>query len=111
VGFVVDKVALGQGFSEYFGVPCQSSFHQFSSQSPSPIIPGWYNRAVVAAVPKVPPHKLKKNILLRTVSRTLFPICVWHASHDSGKEMVERMQSYPSGKKNKMSLKFVVGLF
>jgi hypothetical protein len=29
VGFVVEKVALGQVFSEYFGFPCQSSFHQF----------------------------------------------------------------------------------
>jgi hypothetical protein len=29
VGFVVDKVALGQIFFEYFGFPCQSSFHQF----------------------------------------------------------------------------------
>jgi hypothetical protein len=28
VGFVVDKVILGQVFSEYFGSPCQSSFHQ-----------------------------------------------------------------------------------
>jgi hypothetical protein len=28
LGFVVDKVALGQVFSEYFGFPCQSSFHQ-----------------------------------------------------------------------------------
>jgi hypothetical protein len=28
VGFVVDKVALGQVFSEYFGLPCQYSFHQ-----------------------------------------------------------------------------------
>jgi hypothetical protein len=28
VGFVVDKVALGQVFPEYFGFPCQSSFHQ-----------------------------------------------------------------------------------
>jgi hypothetical protein len=28
VGFVVDKVALGQVFSEYFGFPCQSSFHR-----------------------------------------------------------------------------------
>jgi hypothetical protein len=28
VGFVVDKVALRQVFSEYFGFPCQSSFHQ-----------------------------------------------------------------------------------
>jgi hypothetical protein len=29
VGFVVDKVALGQVFSEYFDFFCQSSFHQF----------------------------------------------------------------------------------
>jgi hypothetical protein len=29
VGFVVDKAALGQVFSEYFGFPFQSSFHQF----------------------------------------------------------------------------------
>jgi hypothetical protein len=28
VGFVVEKVALGRVFSEYFGFPCQSSFHQ-----------------------------------------------------------------------------------
>jgi hypothetical protein len=28
VGFVVDKAALGQVFSEYFGFLCQS-FHQF----------------------------------------------------------------------------------
>jgi hypothetical protein len=28
VGFVVDKVALGQVFSEYFGFPCRSSVHQ-----------------------------------------------------------------------------------
>jgi hypothetical protein len=28
VEFVVEKVALGQVFSEYFGFPCQS-FHQF----------------------------------------------------------------------------------
>jgi hypothetical protein len=28
VGFVVDKVALGQVSSEYFGFPCQSLFHK-----------------------------------------------------------------------------------
>jgi hypothetical protein len=28
MGFVVDKVALGQVFSKYFGFPCQSSFHK-----------------------------------------------------------------------------------
>jgi hypothetical protein len=27
MGFVVNKVALGQVFSEYFGFPCQLSFH------------------------------------------------------------------------------------
>jgi hypothetical protein len=30
VGFVVDKVALGQVFSEYFGFPCPSLFHQIT---------------------------------------------------------------------------------
>jgi hypothetical protein len=28
MGFVVDKVALGQVFSKYFGFPCQFSVHQ-----------------------------------------------------------------------------------
>jgi hypothetical protein len=28
VGFVVDKVALGQIFSEYFGFPCHFAFHR-----------------------------------------------------------------------------------
>jgi hypothetical protein len=28
VGFVVDKVALGQDFSEYFGFTCQFAFHR-----------------------------------------------------------------------------------
>jgi hypothetical protein len=31
VGFVLNKVALRQVFSEYFGFPCQSLFHQFFS--------------------------------------------------------------------------------
>jgi hypothetical protein len=34
VGFVVDKVALGQVFSEYFGFPCQSLFHQLLHNHP-----------------------------------------------------------------------------
>jgi hypothetical protein len=29
MGFAVDKAALGQAFTEYFGFPCQLSFHQF----------------------------------------------------------------------------------
>jgi hypothetical protein len=34
VGFVVDKVALGQVFSEYFGFPCQSTFQQLLHNHP-----------------------------------------------------------------------------
>jgi hypothetical protein len=34
VRFAVDKVAPGQVFSEYFGFPCQSSFHQFLHNHP-----------------------------------------------------------------------------
>jgi hypothetical protein len=30
VGFVVEKVALGQGFPEYFGLPQSVSFHRCS---------------------------------------------------------------------------------
>jgi hypothetical protein len=41
MGFVVDKAALGQVFSEYFGFPCQS-FHQFFSTII--ITRGWHNR-------------------------------------------------------------------
>jgi hypothetical protein len=39
VGFLMDKVALGQVFSEYFGFSCQSSFQQFlHNHPPSPIV-------------------------------------------------------------------------
>jgi hypothetical protein len=61
VRFVVDKVALGQVFFVYFGFPCQSSFHRFLLNHYSPIIRGLYHRPVVAAVPKVSPHKLRKK--------------------------------------------------
>jgi hypothetical protein len=44
VGFVVDKAALGQVFSEYFDFPCQSSFHQFFFFII--ITRGWHNRPI-----------------------------------------------------------------
>jgi hypothetical protein len=34
MGFVLDKVVLGQVFSEYFAFPCQSSFHQLLHNHP-----------------------------------------------------------------------------
>jgi hypothetical protein len=63
VGFAVDKVALGAGFLRVFRFPLPILIPPISPQSPSPIIRGWYNRPVVAAVPKVPPHyfKTKEN--------------------------------------------------
>jgi hypothetical protein len=60
---VVDKVALGQVFSRVLRFPLPIFISTISPQSPSPIIRGWYNRPVVVAVPKVPPHKLKKKKL------------------------------------------------
>jgi hypothetical protein len=62
VGFVVDKVALGQIFSEYFGFTCQSSFRQFLHNHHL----GWYNRPVVAAVPKVLFHNGIKSTSIHT---------------------------------------------
>jgi hypothetical protein len=58
--FVVDKVALAQALVLRFPLPI--FIPPISPQSPSPIIRGWYNRPVVAAVPKAPPHQLKKKI-------------------------------------------------
>jgi hypothetical protein len=37
VGFVVDKAALGQVFSKYFGFSCQS-FHQFLHHHNHPML-------------------------------------------------------------------------
>jgi hypothetical protein len=42
--FVVDKVALGQVFSEYFGFPCQFSFHQLFQKIILIYHRGLYNR-------------------------------------------------------------------
>jgi hypothetical protein len=40
MGFVVDKAALGQVFSEYFGFPCQS-FHRFLHYHNHPGLTQW----------------------------------------------------------------------
>jgi hypothetical protein len=41
VGFVVDKAALGQVFSDYFGFPCQSLSHQFIHHHNHPGLAQW----------------------------------------------------------------------
>jgi hypothetical protein len=64
VGFVVDKVALGQVFSEYFGFPANPHSTNCSITIII-IIRGWYNRPTVATVPSglslTPPRETKKN--------------------------------------------------
>jgi hypothetical protein len=64
VGFVVDKVALGQDFSEYFGFPCQSSFHlllhnHHLSSGAGTIGQQWPTYQVDSVSPH--PEKLKKK--------------------------------------------------
>jgi hypothetical protein len=49
------------GFLRVLWFPLPIFIPPISPQSPSPIIWGWYNRPVVAAVPKVAPHKLKQK--------------------------------------------------
>jgi hypothetical protein len=64
VGFVKEKVALGQVFSEYFGFPCQSSFHQLlhnhhQSSGAGTIGQQWPMYQVDSVSPH--PEKLKKK--------------------------------------------------
>jgi hypothetical protein len=59
--FVMDKSGAGAGFLREFLFPLPIFIPPISPQPPSRIIRGWYNRPVVAAVPKVPPCKLKKK--------------------------------------------------
>jgi hypothetical protein len=65
VGFVVDKVALGQVFSEHFGFPCQFSFYRLLHAHHLPSGAGTIGQ-LVADVPgglsvTAHPKKLKKK--------------------------------------------------
>jgi hypothetical protein len=64
MGFVVDKAALGQVFSEFFGSPAK---HSTGCSTLIIIIRGWYNRPVVASVivgsVSLRPQKRKKKIM------------------------------------------------
>jgi hypothetical protein len=62
IGFVVDKVALGQVFSpESFGFPCQSSFHQFLHNHHHSH-PGLVQQASSGCSTQGPTAQIKKNI-------------------------------------------------
>jgi hypothetical protein len=65
LGFVVDKVALGQVFSEYFGFPCQFSFHRLLHTHHHPSSGSGIIGQLVVDVPNglslTPPQEIKKN--------------------------------------------------
>jgi hypothetical protein len=67
VAFVVDKVALGQVFSEYFGFPCQFSFHRLLHIHHHHLSPGAGTVGqIVADVPSglnlTPPQEKKTEV-------------------------------------------------
>jgi hypothetical protein len=68
VGFVVDKVSLGQAFSEHFCFPCQ--FYLF-------IIRGWYSRPSSGRLTKCtqahPPPHIKYGIICEASGSTQKP--------------------------------------
>jgi hypothetical protein len=57
----------GAGFLRVFRFPLPIFIPPISTQSPSSINWGWYNRPVRAAVPKAPTHKLKTNYFLHMI--------------------------------------------
>jgi hypothetical protein len=72
VGFVVDKVALGQVFSEYFCFACQFSFHRLLHTHRLSFGAGTVGQ-IVADVPSelslTPPQEIRKKKF------TLSPVC------------------------------------
>jgi hypothetical protein len=68
VGFVVNKVALGHVFSEYFVFPCQFSFHRLLHIHHHLSSGAGTIGQVVADVPSglTPPQETKKKLLFNT---------------------------------------------
>jgi hypothetical protein len=81
VGFVVDRVIVGQVFSEYFGFPCQFSFHQLLLTHLSS---GAHTiDHLVADVPSglsfTPPHEINKEIKYYCVHKIIkWPDFLYH---------------------------------
>jgi hypothetical protein len=75
VWFVVDKVALGQVFSEYFGFLYQSSFHRLLHIHHHPSSGAGTIGQLVADVPRelslTPPQEAKKKLLFEWTYTTL----------------------------------------
>jgi hypothetical protein len=62
VEFVVDKVELGQVFSEYFGFPCQFTFHRLFHNHHHPSSGACtIGRTVAASTKETQSHPMRKN--------------------------------------------------
>jgi hypothetical protein len=55
---LVDREALGQFSSEYFGFPCHSFIPQIIPQSSPSIIQGWYNGRSNSGLGSTPAPKI-----------------------------------------------------
>jgi hypothetical protein len=68
---MVDKMALGQVFSEYFAFPCKFSFHRLLHNHHHHLVWGWYNRPnsgrSTSELSLTPPHETKKKKKLLSV--------------------------------------------
>jgi hypothetical protein len=68
MGFVVDEVALGQVFSEYFGFPCQFSFHRLLHTHHLSSGAGTIRQILANVASRLnltPPQEIKKKTLPR----------------------------------------------
>jgi hypothetical protein len=74
VGFMVDKVALGQVSSGYFGFPCQLSFHQMihAYLSSGAGTTGQLVTDVPSSLTLIPPHESKLNYTRHFILSRLF---------------------------------------
>jgi hypothetical protein len=77
VGFVVEKVALGQVFSDYFGFPCKFSFHQLLHNHHHLSSGAGTRGELVAAVPNVLKKLMRRR---RRRRRRHVPLNVWYTS-------------------------------
>jgi hypothetical protein len=77
VGFVVDKVALGQVFCEYFAVPCELLLHQLLHTHRLSCGAGRIGQlvaGVASGLSLTPPQETKKKLTVRLIVAVLLRV-------------------------------------